>query len=75
MKPRTIFVLGVASLGLYMLYRQGQALPSIVSGLGVTTSTGPTPASLQAMLVAGAQQAQTIIETPITIPPPPKLIA
>jgi hypothetical protein len=74
MNGKTAFVLGVASMGLYLLYREAKLVPSAMSGLGVAATTGPTPASVQAQLIAGAQQAQTIIEMPIVIPPPPKLI-
>lgn len=72
MKSRTIFALGVVSVGLYMMYRQTSALPGL---LGVIATASPTPASLQAQLIAGAQAAQTIIELPITIPPPPAMIS
>jgi hypothetical protein len=46
-------------------------LAALTPAASASSATPPTPAQLQAQLVAGAQAVQNISETPITIPPPP----
>lgn len=74
MSGRTWLVLGAVGLGLYMLRKESGVVQGVVPAMGEITLipsdvATPTPANLQAKLVAGAQAVEDISSAVVALPP------
>jgi hypothetical protein len=71
MNGRTLVVLGAVGLGLYLLRKESGVVTSMMGEITLIPPdvAAPTPADLQAKLVAGAQAVEDISSAVVQLPP------